>query len=261
MKKIVNFILGILLIITLSVSWIYADNWDSSTNMQALSVSAAVAQIQSNFKAVDGTSGSQPAKISVLNSVEFEGSTIDAYETLITATEPTADRVITVPDYTGTMMLSTLSTNKPEGADAVWGASNEIGFEGTTPNDYEIHLKVYDPDRDNDIYIPNAYQTGMLAYTVDTNNGTRGLRIESGTGTVAGSTGVTYIDIVITYATTYAVVGYPVVSGSGSVGGDNVIWETSSPGSTQFTIRVRTQDGTNFNNTTTGTYYWLSAGH
>ena len=38
--------------------------------------------------------------------ISFEGSTADAYETTLTATDPTADRTITLPDATGTVWTS-----------------------------------------------------------------------------------------------------------------------------------------------------------
>lgn len=38
--------------------------------------------------------------------IKFEGSTADAYETTLTATDPTADRTITLPDATGTIWTS-----------------------------------------------------------------------------------------------------------------------------------------------------------
>ena len=38
--------------------------------------------------------------------ITFEGSTADAYETLLHITDPTADRTITLPDATGTVSLA-----------------------------------------------------------------------------------------------------------------------------------------------------------
>lgn len=40
------------------------------------------------------------------SSIIFEGATADAFETTITVTDPTADRTITVPDASGTLMLT-----------------------------------------------------------------------------------------------------------------------------------------------------------
>ena len=38
-------------------------------------------------------------------SIIFEGSTDDAYETTLTVTDPTADRTITLPNATGTLLV------------------------------------------------------------------------------------------------------------------------------------------------------------
>ena len=40
------------------------------------------------------------------SSITFEGSTVDSYETVLTVTNPTADRTITLPDATGTVALT-----------------------------------------------------------------------------------------------------------------------------------------------------------
>jgi hypothetical protein len=45
--------------------------------------------------------------VSVDSSIVFEGSTADGNETTLTATDPTADRTITLPDASGTVILST----------------------------------------------------------------------------------------------------------------------------------------------------------
>jgi hypothetical protein len=49
------------------------------------------------------------------SSITFEGATADAYETTLSVTDPTADRTITFPDATGTVVLADLAqtlTNK-----------------------------------------------------------------------------------------------------------------------------------------------------
>ena len=51
---------------------------------------------------VDGITGGN----SFVSSIIFEGSTADANETVLTATDPTADRVITIPDVTGTLVTT-----------------------------------------------------------------------------------------------------------------------------------------------------------
>ena len=39
-------------------------------------------------------------------SITFEGATADAYETTLTVTDPTADRTITLPNITGTIITT-----------------------------------------------------------------------------------------------------------------------------------------------------------
>ena len=51
---------------------------------------------------VDGITGGN----SFVSSIIFEGSTADANETVLLATDPTADRVITIPDITGTLLTT-----------------------------------------------------------------------------------------------------------------------------------------------------------
>ena len=45
--------------------------------------------------------------VTVVSNIVFEGSSADANETTVTATDPTADRTITLPDASGTVILST----------------------------------------------------------------------------------------------------------------------------------------------------------
>jgi len=44
-------------------------------------------------------------------SITFEGATADAYETTLTVVDPTADRTITLPNATGTVLLSDTNTS------------------------------------------------------------------------------------------------------------------------------------------------------
>ena len=46
------------------------------------------------------------ASVLVKDRVQFEGATADGYETVLLATDPTADRTITLPDATGTVALT-----------------------------------------------------------------------------------------------------------------------------------------------------------
>ena len=53
------------------------------------------------------SSGSEVTNLEVLGTIIFEGSTADDFETTISVVDPTADRTITIPNETGTLITST----------------------------------------------------------------------------------------------------------------------------------------------------------
>ena len=95
------------------------------------------------------------------NGFIFEGATADAYETTLTVTDPTADRTVTIPDATGTVVLSSGAVDV---ATAFWGAANSIIFEGATADAYELTLAATDPAADVTVTIPA--KTGTLLINV-----------------------------------------------------------------------------------------------
>lgn len=105
----------------------------------------------------------------------FEGATADDYETTLAITDPTADRTVTITDATGTVMLSTLATNGPEGVNGVWAASNALAFEGATGDAYETSVTVTDPTADRTLTLPN------VSGTVHVNEATQNLTANTGT--------------------------------------------------------------------------------
>jgi hypothetical protein len=64
------------------------------------------AQSLSNKTLVSPTITGTPG---IATSIVFEGATEDAYETTLTVTDPTADRTITLPNATGTVVLDSLA--------------------------------------------------------------------------------------------------------------------------------------------------------
>ena len=65
-----------------------------------------------SFSAVTSTSlESASFVITQSGTVVFEGATIDAFETTLTVVDPTADRTITFPDASGTVIVSDSSSN------------------------------------------------------------------------------------------------------------------------------------------------------
>lgn len=106
--------------------------------------------------------------------VVFEGSSADDHETTLQVTNPTADRTITIPDSTGTILLADGSGNVTvSGNLTVQGTTttidsttvnvvNSFVFEGTA-NDFETTLTIVDPTADRIITLPNV--TGTVITT------------------------------------------------------------------------------------------------
>jgi len=146
--------------------------WESDTN---------------KFKIGDGTNhwvdldyfidANSTANPSFGSSITFEGATANDFETTLAITDPTADRTITFPNATGTVVLSDGSGNVTVSGDlTVSGTTTTINsttinattgmvFEGATANAFETTLTVTDPTADRTLTLPDA--TGTLATTAD----------------------------------------------------------------------------------------------
>ena len=97
----------------------------------------------------------------------FEGTTANAFETTLTAGDPTADRTITLPDLTTTLVgqdTTDTLTNKTLTSPTISGltlSDSAIVVEGSTTDAYETTLSFVDPTADRIVYVPNA--DGTLA--------------------------------------------------------------------------------------------------
>jgi hypothetical protein len=94
-------------------------------------------------------------------SITFEGATADSYETILQVTDPTADRTITIPDVTGTV----ITTGNLSDITNIGVFTSTIVMEGSTANDFELTLSAGDPTADRTITFPDA--TGTVALTSD----------------------------------------------------------------------------------------------
>jgi hypothetical protein len=105
-------------------------------------------------------------------SIVLEGTTADAHETTLTVGDPTADRTITLPDATGTVVLRDTTdtlTNKTLTSPVITGAvfnDGSIVFEGATADDFETTFSITDPTADRTITFPDATGTVALAANV-----------------------------------------------------------------------------------------------
>lgn len=122
------------------------------------------------------------ANITVPTGVIFEGATSDGNETTLTVTDPTADRTITLPDVSGTVVttgnLTAITTlTSPTISNATFTGqqsglqiafNDAIVFEGTTADAYELTLSAGEPTADRTITLPDETGTLTTQASLDT---------------------------------------------------------------------------------------------
>lgn len=99
------------------------------------------------------------------NQLVFEGATADAFETILTPVDPTADTTISLPNaaVAVAMFFSTLTTNNIDAANSIWAISNGLVFEGATADAFELTLSPADVGADVTVTLPAG---GGAAYAV-----------------------------------------------------------------------------------------------
>lgn len=106
------------------------------------------------------------------NNIVLEGTTEDAYEMTLSGGDPTADRTVTLPDVTGTVITTgnltaiTTVTSATLTSPTITGAvfnDGSVVFEGATADAFETTLAVTDPTADRTITFPDS--TGTVALT------------------------------------------------------------------------------------------------
>jgi hypothetical protein len=115
----------------------------------------------SEKSAIDGVAELDGSKnILAPAGIIFEGTAND-HETTLSVTDPTADRTITFPDVTGTV-ITTGNLSDITNAGTFTGS---IVIEGATADDFELILSAGNPTADRTITFPDA--TGTVALTTD----------------------------------------------------------------------------------------------
>ena len=132
--------------------------------------------------AISGVAGLDSSKNLLVPgaSIIVEGATDNAYETTLTVTDPTADRTITFPNATGTVVLSDGSGNVTVSGDltvsgttttinsTTINATTGIVFEGATADAFETTVTVTDPTADRTVTFQDATGTVVLRDSTDT---------------------------------------------------------------------------------------------
>ena len=90
----------------------------------------------------------------------FEG-TADAHETTLSVVDPTADRTITLPNTSGTV----ITTGNLSDITNIGVFSSTITMEGSTANEFELTLSAGDPTADRTITFPDETGTVQLRVT------------------------------------------------------------------------------------------------
>lgn len=103
------------------------------------------------------------------NNIVLEGTTDNAFEMTLSGGDPTADRTITLPDVTGTVItsgnLTAITTlTSPTITGAIFNDGSVV-FEGATADAFETTLAITDPTADRTITFPDS--TGTVALTSD----------------------------------------------------------------------------------------------
>jgi hypothetical protein len=151
--------------------------------------------------------------------VQFEGSTADTSETILTVADPTADRTVTLPDQTGTALLSTAAQ---DAANSIKGVANGFEFEGETADTSETTLSVVDPTGDRTISIPNDSGTVLLSTAAqDAANSIKG--VANGLEFEGSAADTSETTLTITNPTADRTVTVPDASGTVILGGNTTI--------------------------------------
>ena len=133
--------------------------------------------------------------------IVFEGSTANAYETSLTATDATADRTITLPDSTGTVALLNSISVTDAGGDGSLAYNNSTGvitYTGPSASEVRAHISVasgsgltYSSGEIGTNAIPNA-QLANSSVTV----GSTGIALGGTATTIAGLSSITSTAVV-----------------------------------------------------------------
>jgi hypothetical protein len=181
-------------------------------------------------------------------SITFEGATADSYETVLQVTDPTADRTITLPNVTGTV----ITTGNLSDITDIGVFTSTITMEGSTADSNELVISAGDPTADRTATFPDATGTIVLDSATQTltnktltspvistivNSGT--LTLPTSTGTLALTTDIPagVVTESATQTLTSKTLTSPVVSGL-TISDSSIVIEGSTANEFETTLTV-----------------------
>ncbi|AGE60393.1 baseplate wedge initiator [Pelagibacter phage HTVC008M] len=198
----------------------------SSSATTALSLNGANVTVAGNLTVSGTTTTVDSSTVNLQTGFIFEGSSADSFETTLTATDPTADRTITLPDLTGTVSLTSATetlTNKTLTSPVLTtpiftGATDQRGsfvFEGSTADSFETTVSVVDPTADRTINFPNVSGTVL---TTGNFSDITAIGVQSGSIVFEGSTANSFeTTLAVTDATADRTITLPDLTGTVSL--------------------------------------------
>ena len=138
-----------------------------SSPTTAITMAGANVTIAGNLTVSGTTTTVDSSTVNITTGFVFEGATSDSFETTLTASDPTADRTLTLPDVTGTV-ISTGNLSEITSVGVLTGA-NPLVFEGSTADAHETTLAVGNPGSDITLTLPSSASDTLVGRaTTDT---------------------------------------------------------------------------------------------
>ena len=138
-----------------------------SSPTTAITMAGANVTIAGNLTVSGTTTTVDSSTVNITTGFIFEGSTDDSFETTLTASDPSADRTLTLPDVTGTV-ISTGNLTEITAVGTLTGATPLV-FEGSTADAHETTIAVGNPGSDITLTLPSsASDTIVGRATTDT---------------------------------------------------------------------------------------------